>query len=335
MDVVWELMHVQVFVDHVSHSILPPDLEQDVIMLDREPIVTEPELTPISKSKKAQARFANALIDLCAPAFAKVTTTVLPYLDAVASSAAGSTWSLPQVFELPVPPQPCAQACIPLVQNPLARPLPPFTNLGGPSEPTAHVLSGFPKRRHRFMPAPDPTHTKRAYDDLHARLYPRRIEGQPFTPFICDRTTRTCLEHVLKLLSIYTHPDASIHTTWVNASLKVAKHKRKSPATAQRLRLWARQWITDRQVPANLYGTWSPSMLDDGDLSQKIHKHLQQVGKYRKAKDIIWYLDKPAVKEKFKLKKSISLATARRWMLAMKYRWRKSPKGESSFPVRT
>jgi hypothetical protein len=203
----------------------------------------EPELTPISKSKKAQARFANMLIDLCAPVFATATATFIPYLQAVAAPAiAPAQRSLP-VFELPVPPQPCAQACIPLVQSPLAHPSNPTPITGGLPYPITYPPSApcKPKPKHKFMPPPDLTHAQRAYDDLDARLYPKRMKGQPSTPFTCDKTTRTRLGRILDLLSIYTHPNASIRTTWINASLRVAKVKRKSPATAERLRLWARQ----------------------------------------------------------------------------------------------
>jgi hypothetical protein len=47
-------------------------------MTDPEPVMMEPKLTPISKSKKAQACFANTLFDLCAPAFATATATFIP-----------------------------------------------------------------------------------------------------------------------------------------------------------------------------------------------------------------------------------------------------------------
>jgi hypothetical protein len=53
------------------------------------------------------------------------------------------------------------------------------------------------------MPPPDLTHAQRDYDDLDAQLYPKRIKVQPSTLFTCNKTTRTRLERVLDLLSIY------------------------------------------------------------------------------------------------------------------------------------
>jgi hypothetical protein len=71
MDLAWELMHVQFSVGHKSPPLSPLDLEQEVTTLNPESIVTESKLMPINKSKKAQAHFAYALVDLWTPAFAK------------------------------------------------------------------------------------------------------------------------------------------------------------------------------------------------------------------------------------------------------------------------
>jgi hypothetical protein len=62
-----------------------------------------PQLTPISTSKKAQARFATALVDLAAPAFATVTSTVHLYLSSLmaAASAFTSAFKIRLVFQLP------------------------------------------------------------------------------------------------------------------------------------------------------------------------------------------------------------------------------------------
>jgi hypothetical protein len=54
--------------------------------------------------------------------------------------------------------------------------------------------------------------------------------------------------------------------------------------------------------------------LDDEDLANEIALHLQGIAKWIKAMDIVHYLDQPEVKRRHKLKKSISVATAQRWM---------------------
>jgi hypothetical protein len=51
-------------------------------------------------------------------------------------------------------------------------------------------------------------------------------------------------------------------------------------------------------------------MLDKGKLAKEIYLHLQGIGKYVKAMDIVHFLDTPEIKDKYSLKKTISLATA-------------------------
>ena len=62
-------------------------------------------------------------------------------------------------------------------------------------------------------------------------------------------------------------------------------------------------------------------MLEDKGLAEEIHLHLQSIGKYVKAMDIVHHLDTPEIKERLDHKKTIDLATAQRWMLKMGYRW--------------
>ena len=69
-------------------------------------------------------------------------------------------------------------------------------------------------------------------------------------------------------------------------------------------------------------------MLEDEGLAEDIHLHLQSIGKYVKAMDIVHYLDTPAMKECLNRKKTISLATAQRWMLKMGYQWSRDLKGQ-------
>ncbi|KAG1841565.1 hypothetical protein DFJ58DRAFT_707849 [Suillus subalutaceus] len=78
----------------------------------------------------------------------------------------------------------------------------------------------------------------------------------------------------------------------------------------------------------NLYRSWNVSLLDKGDLAEAIHMHLQSIGKYVRAQDIVDYLAQPNVQQKHGLKKTISLATAQRWMHMMDFRWTKSPSGQ-------
>lgn len=56
--------------------------------------------------------------------------------------------------------------------------------------------------------------------------------------------------------------------------------------------------------------------------------HLQSIGKYVTANHIVCYLNEPDVQKRWKIKKTISLATAQRWMHRMGYRWTNQPSGQ-------
>jgi hypothetical protein len=113
------------------------------------------------------------------------------------------------------------------------------------------------------------------------------------------------------------------------ASLKTAHAYEKGPWLAGHLREWVRAYCKDRRdLPMNIYGTWNSSKLEDEDFAQELLLHLQSIGKYVRAMDIVEYLDQAEVKSRLKLTKTISLTTAQRWMKHVGYRWSKTPTGQ-------
>ncbi|KAJ6578161.1 hypothetical protein B0H19DRAFT_879633, partial [Mycena capillaripes] len=118
---------------------------------------------------------------------------------------------------------------------------------------------------------------------------------------------------------------------WILASMAAAHAAQKGPWTARKLRQWAREFIKDlNNLPKSPYGSWNKerSILEDADVANEITLHLQSIGKYVKALDIVHYIDTPEVKTRLGLKKGIHLATAQRWMKRMAYRWTKNPSGQ-------
>jgi hypothetical protein len=116
---------------------------------------------------------------------------------------------------------------------------------------------------------------------------------------------------------------------WIASSLQVAHAAERGPWLAKRLREWTRAYIKDPEcLPLNVYGRWNVSLLEDEDLANEISLHLQGIGKWVKAMDIVHFLDTPEMKLRLKLKKTNSLATAQRWMRVMNYRWTKTPNGQ-------
>ncbi|KIL54686.1 hypothetical protein M378DRAFT_1052139 [Amanita muscaria Koide BX008] len=93
--------------------------------------------------------------------------------------------------------------------------------------------------------------------------------------------------------------------------------------------MWTRSFISDRkEIPENRYGCGNKSAIDDEDLAQDIHLHLQTIGKYIKADDIVQYCAKPAILARLKRTKTICLATAQRWLEKMGYQWKRNLKGQ-------
>jgi hypothetical protein len=125
----------------------------------------------------------------------------------------------------------------------------------------------------------------------------------------------------------YTKPIGAYR--WQAASLMTANAYGKSTWLAGHLREWTRAYILDRDdLPLNIYGTWNSSILEDEDFKGELLLHLQGIGKYVRSMDIVDYVKKPDVLARLKLQKTISLATAQRWMKHVGYRWSKTPTGQ-------
>ncbi|KAF9459536.1 hypothetical protein BDZ94DRAFT_1284360 [Collybia nuda] len=116
---------------------------------------------------------------------------------------------------------------------------------------------------------------------------------------------------------------------WTAASLQTAQDHERGPNHAQTLQEWTLAFLADRKnIPTNVYGTWNTSKLDDKDLAHAILLHLQSLGPYIRAQDVVDFVKQPEIQEKFELKKPISRATAQQWMLHLGYRWTNTPGGQ-------
>lgn len=148
------------------------------------------------------------------------------------------------------------------------------------------------------------------------------------TRFALDRVSamKAFLELYRYKLSNATDPEKSF---WMEASLESAKgHQGKGPSFARSLRKWTRRFIRDKHILENPYGRWTKPRIDDEAFAQELQLHLQSIGKCVRALDMVHYLDRPEVKERWSLKKTISITTAQRWMKRLGYRWRREPKGQ-------
>ena len=124
-------------------------------------------------------------------------------------------------------------------------------------------------------------------------------------------------------------PDALANgTSWMAASEQTGRAFGKGSHLSRNLRTWSRAFITNRDLPITLAGQSRQSLLKDKTLAQEIRVHLQGIGKYAKAMDVVDLLDTPEMKERLDRTTTIHHATAKRWMHEMGYRWCNTPKGQ-------
>ncbi|KAK1226151.1 hypothetical protein PQX77_010884, partial [Marasmius sp. AFHP31] len=164
---------------------------------------------------------------------------------------------------------------------------------------------------------------------------PRRPLGgkkQSYKDPKLDKTTERRFELMRRFLWTYSEREAhrrGAGSSWMSVSLEIAKGDEKGPALAKKLRAWARAFMEDhRYAPTNRYGFSGWSLIDDEDFQQELHGVLMGKGKYCCASDLVKYCAQPNVLCRLKRKKTISLATAQRWMKRMGYRWLQNLKGQ-------
>ncbi|KAG2046831.1 hypothetical protein BDR06DRAFT_992017 [Suillus hirtellus] len=159
-----------------------------------------------------------------------------------------------------------------------------------------------------------------ALQDLRNILKPCWDTGRGYKDPALDNWTKGRLESMVTFLMHYTNPSSPGYEAWMAASLLTANGKGMLSWWARDLREATKAYINNRiNLPINPYGTWTISRLTD-DLANEIHEHLQSIGAY--------YLDREEVKMRLKLKKTISLSTAKHWMKLMDYCWVRNHRGQ-------
>ncbi|KAH7904928.1 hypothetical protein BJ138DRAFT_993281, partial [Hygrophoropsis aurantiaca] len=137
---------------------------------------------------------------------------------------------------------------------------------------------------------------------------------------------QTRLEFLKTFLWCYVDPRSDTYGCWGPSALRAANMSDKGEWGSRKVREWARNYVEDREnLPESRYGTWTTSRIDDEDFAGEILLHLQSIGKHVRAEDIVSYLDQESLKEKYQMKQTVSLATAKRWMKKLEYRWSDVP----------
>lgn len=194
----------------------------------------------------------------------------------------------------------------------------------------ATVLQG--ERAGDLRMAPTMQIARDAHNDLSALLKPARTTGKGYRNADLDLGLRTRLEWMKIFLWVYVDESNDLvrdsikaESRWIAASLRAATTAQKGVYFSRRLREWTRAFIANRKALPLTNHRGTKSILEREDVAQEIALHLQSLGKWIRALDIVQYTSRPEVKARLKLKKTISLATAKIWMGRMGYRWKKDP----------
>ncbi|PPR04911.1 hypothetical protein CVT24_007155 [Panaeolus cyanescens] len=198
-----------------------------------------------------------------------------------------------------------------------------------------------------YQRPPTAEQVKSAFEDLVKILRPpRKSPRQRYKdPHIDKRTESRLLamkSHcAIYLDSMHQNPDPSMqYGLWSEASRAAAigsswtyagKNRAKKPGAkkAKQIRKWVRDFIGDREeLPGFDWSTTGRSLIDDEDIAQEIHTHLQSLGPYFSASDLRDFVGRPEMLARLQRTKTISLTTAQRWMSKMGYRWTVNPKGQ-------
>jgi hypothetical protein len=140
-----------------------------------------------------------------------------------------------------------------------------------------------------------------------------------------DRITSTRIAMMATCLNHFVGPKSK---GFIDASERAAEGQRRGVTYARSIRRWIRHFIVTGGLPDNKHGRWNVSTLEDEDVANEIKRHLQQIGRYARAEDLVAFLKDPNIRTRLKIVKRVSLRTAQRWLSRAGFRWRAEPKGQ-------
>ncbi|KAJ7582422.1 hypothetical protein C8J56DRAFT_1097698 [Mycena floridula] len=193
-----------------------------------------------------------------------------------------------------------------------------------PSDETFHpAVNAWATKHPEELPSNDDI--DKGIQNIQNILTPPWKTGKGFKRPELNFVLQAHLEMMLGFLQLYR---AAGYTGWAAQADMMAKAGGHGPWMSQRLKEWSISFCKD---PENLlsaeYGKFNSSILEDKDIADDIHLHLQSLGKWVSAADVVRYVATPEFQARLKTKKVISERTAQRWMGKMNYQWQLKPKG--------
>jgi hypothetical protein len=173
--------------------------------------------------------------------------------------------------------------------------------------------------------APSKISVMDAIVNLEFILRPPRLSGKGYRRVRLNQNLQTRIEDMLSALRLFL-----THGQWIEASQQTAVARGRGAYYGKVLRHWINAFILDpTSLPTNTWGSGNICRLDTEDgLQEELRNHLQGIGKYVKAEDLVEYLGRHDTKVRYGATISISTATARRWMAKLGYHWADTPSGQ-------
>jgi hypothetical protein len=136
---------------------------------------------------------------------------------------------------------------------------------------------------------------------------------------------------MIGVLNLFLDPGLSY--TWREASMIVAKAQGHGTTRARSVRAWVLDFIREGKLPLHSYGYTRQTVLEDDDVLQEINAELAKKAKagFIKAEDVCEIVASEKIQVLFVRlgvhKPGISIATAKRWLAKLKWRYDKKKNG--------
>ena len=136
---------------------------------------------------------------------------------------------------------------------------------------------------------------------------------------------------MIGVLNLFLDPGLSY--TWREASMIVAKAQGHGSTRARSLRAWVLDFVREGKLPLHSYGYTRQTVLEDDDVLQEVQGELAKKAKsgFINAEDVCEIVASEKIQVLFARlgvhKPRISLATAKRWLAKLKWRYSKKKNG--------
>lgn len=172
---------------------------------------------------------------------------------------------------------------------------------------------------------PTQSEAKSALEDLTNFVHPKQSNDHPDL----DLWRRVRIEGMVIMLNLFTNPNSRTYNEWGVSACQAAIGLGRGNHCARRLCELNRAYLSDRNLlPLNPYGDWNRSLLVNENIVNEISIFLLSLGNDITAGKLMEFLHRPDIKEKYAIDRNITHKTACRYLQALGYRYRSTPKGQ-------